>query len=184
MIHRLRGGGIAAALVACLTGALLSGCTRTELTPAPDVVAADPQLFANGPGVALTGGVTSPDQTASGPMWWFTSPEGSLGVYNGSDQPATVRVRGSAVVPCSTPARLELSLPDGHRRVAMPAAGRPVPVRFGVQVPARGRVEVGVKIDATACQPKNDPRTLYAGLLALRARVAGTKDDDDTPPAA
>ena len=164
---------VTAALVLVVTaGALLSGCSRTELTPAPEVVPANPQLFANGPGVAVTSGSPSADQTAEGPVWWFTARDGVLSVYNGSDQSAMVRVSADVLVPCATPARLELSLPDGRRRVVAAETGRPGRVRFSVPLPGRGATDVGVRIQATACRPDKDARTLFAGLRSLRARAA------------
>lgn len=167
-----RGRGLVAVVLLGL--GTLSACSGTDLSAAPDVVPARPQLFANGPGVEVTSGISEPDQTANGPLWWFTSKAGSLGVYNGTDEPATVRVSADVVVPCKTPARMELSLPGGHRRTAKAATGRPGRVRFAVRIPARGEVDVGVRIEASACRPGHDARTLYAGLLSLRARVAGS----------
>jgi hypothetical protein len=184
MIQAGRGAPLAAAL-AVLSGAgtLLSGCSTTELAPAPDVVAAHPQLFANGPGAAVTEGSSSssPDQTVDGPLWWFTSPEGTLSVFNGSDESADLRVSADVVVPCETPARIELSLPGGHKRTATAAPGQPGRVRFGVPVPARGQVDIGVRIEASECTLANEPRTFYAGLLSLRARAVDVKDDDGPP---
>jgi hypothetical protein len=55
-------------------------------------------------------------------------------------------------------------------------------VRFGVPVPARGRVEISVRIEASECTSGDDLRTLYAGLLSLRARAVDVTDDDGAPP--
>ena len=157
-----------------VAGTLLSGCSRAELTPAPELVSAGPQLFTDGAGVLVTSGSPDADKTPDGPLWWFTSPEGVLEVYNGSAQSVMVRVSADVVIPCETPARLEFSLPNGHQRTVEAATGRSGRVRFAVRVPARGTVDVPVRIVASACHPPGDPRDLYAGLLSLRARAAGS----------
>jgi hypothetical protein len=177
MILGRRPALVAAALAIGLGTGTISACGSTELSPAPDVVSAGPQLFANGPGVMVNDGSTIPDQTANGPLYWFTAKTGSLGVYNGTDQPAMLRVSADAVVPCKTPARMELALPGGHKRSVTAARGRPGRIRFAVRVPARGKVDVGVQIEASACRPAHDSRELYAGLLSLRARAAGSGGD-------
>jgi hypothetical protein len=159
-------------------GTLLSGCTRAELTAAPELVPVAPRLFANGPGAQVSGS-PGPDNTAGGPLWWFTAPEGVLEVFNGSDQAAMVRVSADVFVPCESPAQLTFELPSGHRRTVDAAKGRPGRLRFAVRIPARGAVDVPVQIEAPSCQPPNDPRTLYAGLLSLRARAAAPDSDGD-----
>jgi hypothetical protein len=164
--------GVVVALICA--GTLLSGCSRTELSPAPEVVPAAPQLFDDGTGITVTTGSSGPDATAGGPLWWFTDPEGELSVHNGSDQDALVRVSADVLVPCQTSARVELTLPGGHSTTVEAAPDRPGRVRFAVSVPSRGAVEVGVRIEASACRPPHDSRTLYAGLGSLRARVAGS----------
>jgi hypothetical protein len=154
---------------------MLSGCSRTELAPAPELVPAAPQLFENGPGAVVTEGSPGADQTSDGPLWWFTAPDGVLGVYNGSGEPATVRVSADVVVPaCQTTARVQISLPGGHSRTVEATPAQSGRMRFAVRVPPWGTVDVPVRIEATACQPPHDLRALYAGLRSLRARASGS----------
>jgi hypothetical protein len=153
----------------------ISGCSSSALDPASDLAPASPEQFITGAGAAITAGAGPQDVAADGStFWWFTKSTGTVSVLNGSSEPALVRMKATLATPCPAAAETTFTKPDGSSRT-FEAIQTGVGVALTVRVPARGSVPIRVSIEGDPCRPPGDSRTLYAGLLNLRADLQETE---------
>jgi hypothetical protein len=148
-----------------------SGCTSSPLTPAGKLVAATDAQFRTPVSAAVTAGSMGLEFSGTDAHWWLTSAEANVTVSNNSERSPIIDVTATVIAPpCPGLAEVVVDAPGSPRiRLVAGSAGKLLSLRL--DVPLGRSKTIRLSVLTPACHISTDPRSLYAGLLALKAQT-------------
>ena len=171
-MSRSRRGGFTVLVCMLVFSVGVVGCTSSPLTPAGKLVAATDAQFTRPVSAAVTAG--SMGLESSGPrdtLLWLTSAEADVTVSNNSERSPIIDVTATVKAPpCPGLAEVVVRTPGSPDiRLVAGSAGKLLSLRLAV--PRGHSKTIHLSTLTPACHVATDSRSLYVGLLALRAQT-------------